>query len=83
MASGQALVTAVAGSAATPRGYELPSSLDLEITSISVQWDGSGAAAAFKPCVALYDADGNLLSRTFPPDNFAVGDTGEVTYAPF
>jgi hypothetical protein len=66
-----------------PAPIELPGSLDVEIVTATAVFDGSGAAGSFMPCIAVYSQSGILLSRTFPDQVLAVGDTAEVTYVPF
>ncbi len=75
------IITIPAGS--TPAGYRLAGGTELVPESLSARFDGSGAAGAFLPCLAIYAPSGELLGRTFPSDSLAVGDAAEVTFAPF
>jgi hypothetical protein len=64
-------------------GYTLAPGETMRPESIAAYWDGTGAAAAFKPCVTIYTQDGLRVARLFPGDDFQAGDDGIVTYAPF
>lgn len=68
---------------ACPFQVPLAPGQDVRVFSIVAEWDGSGAGAAFLACCSIYSQDGKLLARTRPEQQFAAGDTGVVTYAPF
>lgn len=71
------------GGGACPHRVPLAPAQNIRPYSITARWDGSGAGGAFLPCLAIYSQDGKLLSRTRPEQEFAAGDSGVVTYAPF
>jgi hypothetical protein len=52
-------------------------------SSISAVWDGSGLAAPALAACSIYSPEGLLIGRVFPDTQLAIGDTAEVTYAPF
>lgn len=68
---------------AVPASYTVPPSLDLVLQSVVVRWNGTGAAGAFLPVLAVYSQDGKLVGRFHPGTQLEAGDTGVVTYAPF
>lgn len=68
---------------ALPAEYVIPDTLDLDLSSVVARFDGASAAATFIPCLSLYSSDDRLIARARPDQEFAVGDTGVVTYAPF
>jgi hypothetical protein len=81
MADGPALIVQPGGT--VPYSYQLAPGESLALESVSADFDGSGAAGAFLPSLALYAQSGELLSRTFPADSVAAGGSAEVTFAPF
>lgn len=68
---------------ALPYRYDVPGSVELVVQSVVARFDGAGAAGTFLPCLAVYTQDGHLIARVRPDQEFLVGDTGVVTYAPF
>lgn len=68
---------------ALPAVYPLPSGLDLELASVVARIDGTAAAATFVPVLEVLSQDDKLMARVRPDQEFAAGDTGVVTYAPF
>ena len=81
MADGPALIIQPGG--AVPYDYALAPGESFTIESATAEFDGSGAAGAFLPALALYAQSGELLSRTFTGTAVAAGDNAEVTFAPF
>jgi hypothetical protein len=63
--------------------FELTPNQHIQPEAIRAVFDGSAAAAPFRPCVTIYSPEGFVVSRTFPDQVFAAGDFGEVTFAPF
>jgi len=63
--------------------YQLSQGERLTPQAIAMSVDGSGAASAFVVQCTMQDQSGRVLSRTRTDDSFAVGDTGEATFAPF
>lgn len=51
--------------------------------SVFADWNGGGASGAFLACLTILSQDDVEIARVFPDQQFAAGDTGEVTYAPF
>lgn len=71
-------------SIATPLAYTLGPQESFTVESISATWDGTNAASAFIPCVAVYAQDGTLLGRFKGDATVSAGDTSaEATFAPF
>lgn len=66
-----------------PGGYALPGNIGMAVASVRAQWDGSGAGGSFLACCSVFSQNGSLIGRFFPSQQFAAGDTGEVTYGPF
>jgi hypothetical protein len=64
-------------------GYTLTPGEQMRPETICAEWDGTAAAGSFKPSVAIRTAAGLLVARVFPGEDFAAGDDGVVTYAPF
>ena len=71
---------AVLGSDQVPLAYTVPVPGTLTTLAASAVFNGS-AAAAFIPCLSLYDSDGNLISRATAPE-VAAGDSAEVSWFP-
>lgn len=69
--------------AALPAEYELPASLDLEMTSVRARINGAGAAAAFIVVLEALAQDGTIMAQARIDQEFAVADTGALTWAPF
>lgn len=67
----------------TPIKYLFTQLDQVELTAATAQFDGTSAAAAFWPALAVYASDGTLIGRFIPPSSIAAGDQGEVTYGPF
>lgn len=68
---------------ALPDTYVLPPGLDLKLHSVVAFIDGSAAGAAFKPALAIFAQSGQLMARVPVDQEFAAGDSGVVTWAPF
>lgn len=66
-----------------PAPYQLPPGLQMQLSSVVGRFDGSGAAGDFKPALALYAQNGNLIARVAISQTFSPGDSGVVTWAPF
>lgn len=81
MADGPAAISL--GGPAESLSYQLSGREELRPLSVAASVDGSGASADFVPRLSIFDASGELLSRTRSDDTMAVGDSGEVTFAPF
>lgn len=68
---------------ALPAVYTLPPGLNLELSSVVARINGSGAAATFVPVLEVLSQDDKLMARVRCDQEFAAGDTGVVTWAPF
>lgn len=68
---------------ALPADYQVPAGSEFELSSVVARFNGAGAAATFMPVLEVLSQAGNLIARVRPDQEFAVGDTGVVTYAPF
>ena len=66
-----------------PAAYQLPPGLDLVLSSVVARFNGAAAAATFIPVLEVLSQDDKLMARVRPDQEFAVGDTGVVTFAPF
>lgn len=71
------------GGGPAPFRVTLAADQEIELESVTAEWNGAGAAGSFLACLSLYSQSGILLSRTFPRTTLAPGDSGVVTYAPF
>lgn len=66
-----------------PAAYALPQSLDLEVASVIAFIDGGAAAESFKVALSVYSQSGQLMMRVPTDRDFAAGDSGVVSWAPF
>ena len=66
-----------------PIGYLAGGASDQTPLAAAVNWDGTGAAGDFLPCLSVYSSDGQLIARHFPDSKMTTGDVAEVTYHPF
>jgi len=69
--------------ASLPSTWDIPPSVDVEFASSRVRVDGTGAAAPFIVVLEALDSDNRVLAQARIDQEFAVGDTGALTYAPF
>ena len=68
---------------ALPAQYVIPGTLELVTQAIVARFNGAAAAGSFLPTLSIYTQDNRLVARVRPDQEFAVGDTGVVTFAPF
>lgn len=66
-----------------PASFVLPPGFDMQLVSVSAEYDGSGASGSFLPCLSILSQDNKLIGRYFPSQTLAIGDSGEVTFGPF
>lgn len=66
-----------------PAQYQLPAGLAVKLESVSATFNGAAASGTFLACLSAYSQDGKLIGRWFPSQQFATGDSGEVSYGPF
>lgn len=66
-----------------PGSITLPDGTDIDLRCVNATFDGTGAGGSFLACLSIFAASGQLIGRFFPSQTFAIGDSGEVTYAPF
>jgi hypothetical protein len=83
IAVGSPYLFAQSGTFGGPYSYTVPSSLVVEPTAATATFDGSGASGTFLCALSFYAQSGELLSRVFPSQSVASGDTAQVSYAPF
>ena len=81
MADGPALIVEPGG--AVPFEYRLAPGEAFALSTVSAEFDGSGAGGSFLPALAMYSQNGELLARTFPATAVTAGDSAEVTFSPF
>lgn len=68
---------------ALPAQYTLPPNLDMEFGSSRARINGAGAASSFIVVLELLASDGRIMVQSRIDQEFAVGDTGALTWAPF
>jgi hypothetical protein len=56
---------------------------EFELLAVNANFDGTGAASAFLPCVEVVSDAGIVVARSVATDTVAAGDSAEVTFAPF
>lgn len=66
-----------------PATYQLPPGLDLELASVVARINGAAASDTFIPVLEALSSDDKVMARVRIDQEFAVGDTGVVTFAPF
>lgn len=66
-----------------PGSITLPDGTDIDLQCVTATFDGTGAGGSFLACLSVFAASGQLIGRFFPSQTFSVGDSGEVTFAPF
>jgi hypothetical protein len=72
------------GPSPTPASYTVPSSQEINPTSVFAEFDGTGAAGPFIPVLRFVAQSGEILSQTFPTGvTLTTGDVARVTFAPF
>ena len=71
------------GPVATPVDYKVPGSQEIQLSSVSAEFDGGGASGSFDATLSIYSQDGQLLSRTKAGPTVAAGATGVATWVPF
>lgn len=73
----------VGGGDAAPLSWVVPGAAELHVQAVSAVYDGSAAAADFRPVLDIFSQGGFLVARVFPAADVAAGDTAEVSYFPF
>lgn len=68
---------------ASPRTYVVDGPVVVQPYSAYASFDGAGASASWLAALTIRSRDGQILARLFPTTELAVGDTADVTYAPF
>lgn len=66
-----------------PASYVLPAGLDMEFASSVVRINGAGASGTFVVVLDVLSQDGKLMASARTDQEFAAGDTGVVSFAPF
>lgn len=67
----------------TPEAYVVPGSLEIQLSSVSAEFDGSAAGGNFDPTLSVYSKDGLLVSRTKVGSTVTAGDSAVCTWIPF
>jgi hypothetical protein len=67
---------------AAPLTYTLTEQGTVDLQSVFAHFNGAGASGAWRPTCTVRSQNGTILSRTFPVDELAAGDTADVTFAP-
>lgn len=78
-----ALETVGPRAGAAPLAYTLTETGTVDLQSAFAHFDGTAASGDWRPALTIRAQNGTILSRTFPTDTLATGDTADVTYAPF
>jgi hypothetical protein len=66
-----------------PATYTVPPGAELVLQSVFADFNGAGASGTFLACLSILSQDNVVMARVFPDTQLAVGDTAEVSYAPF
>jgi hypothetical protein len=68
---------------AVPSNYTLPDAAELRLKAVYAEFDGSGAAGSFLPCVTLISDSGDVIGRAVDPSSpVAAGGSADVTFFP-
>jgi hypothetical protein len=79
----QLLETVGPRSGSAPLAYTLAEQGTVDLQAVFAHFDGAAASGAWRPTLTIKSQNGTILARLFPSDTLAVGDTADVTYAPF
>ena len=71
------------GPVAIPTEYDVPAAQEIQLSSVSATFDGSGAGGDFDPTLSIYSQAGHLLSRTKVGGTVTAGDSAVATWIPF
>jgi hypothetical protein len=71
------------GPLSTPESYVVPGSLEIQLSSVSATFDGTGAGGNFDPTVSIYSKDSKLISRTKVGSTVTAGQQAVCTWLPF
>jgi len=71
------------GPLSTPESYVVPGSLEIQLSSVSATFDGTGAGGNFDPTVSVYSKDNKLISRTKVASTVTAGQQAVCTWLPF
>lgn len=63
--------------------YVVPPGADIVLDSVVASVTGAGASATFIPTLEILSQDNKVMARVRTDQEFAIGDTGVVTWAPF
>ena len=66
-----------------PGSVTLPDGFAIDLRCVNATWNGASASGRFTPTVDIVAASGQLIGRFVCQQSFEVGDSGEVTFAPF
>jgi hypothetical protein len=65
-----------------PKDYTLSGSQELLLKAVRANMDGSGAAAAWFPCLQLLAPDGTVMWESVPASSVAAGASADVSWFP-
>lgn len=74
---------ATSGPVAVPTEYDVPGSQEIQLSSVTAQYNGAGAGGNFDPTLSLYSQEGKLLSRTKVGSTVTAGVDAICTWIPF
>jgi hypothetical protein len=68
---------------AVPSNYTLPDTGELRLKAVYAEFDGSGSAGSWLPCVTLISDSGDVIGRAVDPSSpVAAGGSADVTFFP-
>jgi hypothetical protein len=76
------LYVPLAGDGFAPQAYTVPGTVELDLTAVRADFDGSGASGDFFPVVEILDSSGNIMAQAVG-STVAAGGSASVTFAPF
>jgi hypothetical protein len=71
------------GTSPAPLSYVVPGSQEIVLVSLFAEFDGTGAAGSFLPCVRIVAPGGGVVGEYITDSAVAAGSSAEVTFAPF
>lgn len=75
------LVT-VPGSGSAPQTYAIAAAQEVILKAAFAQFDGSGAAAAYLPCLRILAPSGQVVAECTTPTSVAAGGSAQVSFFP-
>lgn len=71
------------GVEAAPLAYTVPNAQEIILKAAFATFDGSGAGAAFLPCVRIISSGNKIVGEYITDSSVAAGSSAEVSFAPF